>query len=144
MTRSSGDHHLNVSAADRGDDPAAALGDVWLALDALPRSAAPPNATASTIEMVALSARRHAASPSTRSWLVAVGLVVAAFLGGAAVGRLTAPGVDPRVLEQIDLLRERLERLDRQPRLPPRPFNEWERPPRRGPQPPRESPPPPR
>lgn len=139
MTRSSGDHEANVSAADGGDDPAAAFGDLWLALDALPRSAAPPNATASTIEMVALSAR-HAASPSTRSWLAAVGLVIAAFLGGAAVGRLTAPSIDPRVLEQIDMLRQRLERLDRQPR----PFNEWERPPRRGPQPPREIPQPPR
>ena len=45
--------------ADERDDPAAALGDIWEALDSLPRSATSPGATATTIEMVAISAQHR-------------------------------------------------------------------------------------
>lgn len=113
MTAAIGGNDGEAPAARGDDNPADALGDIWTALDALPRSSTSPTATATTIEMVAVSAQQHAtAGPSTRAWLSAAGLVVAAFLGGAAAGRATLPSVEPKLLqqlpliEQFDLLRE--------------------------------------
>ena len=123
--------------ADERDDPAAALGDIWEALDSLPRSAPSPGATATTIEMVAISAQHRsavAARPSPLSWVTAAALVVAAFVGGAAAGRATLPGLGGRLLQQpwtfiehLDLLQEAgsvefLHEVDRRAYPPPRSF----------------------
>lgn len=102
--------------ADQRDDPAAALGEIWEALDSLPRSAPSPAATATTIEMVAISAQHRsavAARPAPQAWVAAAAAVVAGFLGGAAVGRATLPSPVGRSMvqqwpfvEHLDLLRE--------------------------------------
>lgn len=123
--------------ADERDDPAAALGDIWEALDSLPRSVPSPAATATTIEMVAISAQHRsaiAARPSPQAWAAAAALVVGAFVGGAAAGRATIPGPGGRLLQQswpfvehLDLLQEAgsvefLHEVDRRAYPPPRSF----------------------
>ena len=80
--------------ADERDDPAAALGDIWEALDSLPRSVPSPAATATTIEMVAISAQHRsliAARPSPLAWLAAAALLIGGFVGGLAAGRASVP-----------------------------------------------------
>jgi hypothetical protein len=123
--------------ADERDDPAAALGDIWEALDSLPRSVPSPAVTATTIEMVAISAQHRsaiAARPSPQAWVAAAALVVAGFVGGAAAGRATSPGPTSRFLQQawpfvehLDLLQEAgsvefLHEVDRRAYPPPRSF----------------------
>jgi hypothetical protein len=102
--------------ADDRDNPAAALGEIWEALDMLPRSVPSPAATATTIEMVAISAQHRsavAARPTPQVWLAAAALMAAGFLGGATAGRATLPGPAGRVAQQpwplvehLDLLQE--------------------------------------
>lgn len=123
--------------ADERDDPAAALGEIWGALDSLPRSAPSSAATATTIEMVAISAQHRsavAARPAPQAWVAAAVAVVAGFLGGAAIGRATLPGPAGRsqpqqwpFVEHLDLLREAgsvefLHEVDRRAYPPPRAF----------------------
>jgi len=123
--------------ADERDDPAAALGDIWEALDALPRSTPSSAATATTIEMVAISAQHRsavAARPTPQAWLAAAALVAGGFLGGAAVGRATLPTVGGRLpaqqgplVEHLELLQEAgsvefLHEVDRRGYPPPRSF----------------------
>jgi hypothetical protein len=101
---------------DERDDPASALGDIWEALDALPRSTLSSAATATTIEMVAISAHNRsalAARPTPQAWVAALVAVVSGFLIGTAAGRatLTAPGgrVPPSqwpFVAYLDLLQE--------------------------------------
>lgn len=96
----------SARAASAADDPAAALGDIWEALDSLPRSVTPPSVTATTIEMVAVSAQSRAvlaARPTPLAWLAAAGLTIAGFLGGVAAGRSTLPSPDDRLLQQLPL-----------------------------------------
>lgn len=99
---------------DERDDPATALGDIWAALDSLPRSAPSPAATATTIEMVAISAQHRsavAARPAPQAWVAAVTVVIASFLGGAAAGRATLPSPAARMMPQQWPLVEHLELL---------------------------------
>lgn len=100
--------------ADDHDDPAAALGEIWEALDSLPRSTPSPAATATTIEMVAISSQHRSAvasRPSPQAWVAAVALVVAGFVGGAAAGRATVPGMGGRFQQQQWPFVEHLELL---------------------------------
>lgn len=132
--------------ADERDEPAAALGIVWEALDSLPRSVPSPDATATTIEMVAISAQHRsivAAQPAPLAWVAAVAIVTAGFLGGMVAGRVTAP---VRPLPGRPFMDRERPATDRE-----RPFNSRERPvneqgwpPRRGPPPRGEIPAPPR
>jgi len=98
-----------------GSQPAGDLGDVWDALDALPRSSASIDMAATTIDMAAVTAERNPGTGTFRGWVnggapargwlwpaVAVG---ASLLGGALVGRATAPDPDVRVLEYLPLVR---------------------------------------
>jgi hypothetical protein len=128
--------------ADERDDPAAALGDIWAALDSLPRSEPSAAATATTIEMIAISAQHRsliAGRPSPLAWLAAALLLVGGFVGGLAAGRasvLTRPM--PLTPGRPFVDRER-PLNDRQ-----KPFNDRAWPPRRGPPPRGEIPAPPR
>ena len=113
-----------------GAGPAADLDGVWELLDVLPRIAAKPSLTASTIEMVAISvsgaslrggSTRRGASSTTQNkpawngsradilaaswhaskWVAASATVVSSLLVGALIGRATAPNPDNRVLEYL-------------------------------------------
>lgn len=123
--------------ADNHDDPATALGAIWEALDSLPRSLPSPAATATTIEMVAISAQHRsalAARPSPQAWVAAAALVVAGFVAGAAAGRATVPEPGGRLqqqqwplVEHLELLQEAgsvefLHEVDRRAYPPPRSF----------------------
>jgi len=117
------DHDL--PAADR--DPAAALGDVWDALDALPRLATPPSVTATTIEMVAVSAQHRAvlaARPTPLAWLGAASLVIAGFVGGCLAGRTTLPATLGRFPQPFPAAPRDPLRPDERPRPPLRGFIE--------------------
>lgn len=142
--RSAGDDGPDfAAAAGRGDalpqasdavEPADALGEVWNLLDALPRAAASPSMTATTIEMAAVEAERSAGSiaalppsvagrrgaastprsrPVGRRTLAAAALVAGSLVAGIVAGRATAPNTDHRrtleylpVVQNLDLLRE--------------------------------------
>lgn len=119
------------------DDPATALGEIWEALDLLPRPTPSPAATATTVEMVAIAAQHRSAlasRPSPQAWVAAVALVVAGFVGGAAAGRATVPGMSGRFQQQqwpfveyLELLQEAgsvefLSEVDRRGYPPPRSF----------------------
>jgi hypothetical protein len=128
-------------------DPAAALGEVWEALDALPRSATPPSATATTIEMVAVSAQHRAvlaARPTPLAWLGAAALVIGGFVGGFMAGRATLPVPDVRFPHGFPPPSRDFPRPHDRARPVPRPLNEREPEFRRGPSHPAETPQPPR
>jgi len=90
--------------------PAEALGGVWEALDMLPRSAASPTLTSTTVEMAAVAVRgagetRAQRAGSSRGWWMP-GLVILGGLGlGLAAGRSTAPDPDIRALEYLPVIR---------------------------------------
>jgi hypothetical protein len=129
-----GDGPDSAAAARRGDappaapeavEPADALADVWDLLDALPRAAAGPSMTATTIEMVAVEVERSAGSlaavpnasarrgpapprpagPTTRRLLGAAAVVAGSLLAGIVAGRATAPGIQRRGLERLPAVR---------------------------------------
>ncbi|MFM7107714.1 MAG: hypothetical protein ACKOZU_03810 [Planctomycetaceae bacterium] len=112
MSGSTPDRAADEAAADA--TPAGALSDVWLMLDELPRGAASPALTATTIEMaaVAVDAAGRKGRPGARAWLAPAAAVVAALVAGVMAGRVTAPDPDRRLLEHLavvrhlDLLRE--------------------------------------
>ena len=98
-------------------DPAADLGPVWDALDALPRAAASATLAATTVELAAVAGARGSRGASGASrhlvrWIGRGVAVAAALLAGIVAGRFTAPDPDVRVLEHLplvqhlDLLRE--------------------------------------
>ena len=131
---------------DRGDDrPAGLLGDVWDALDVLPKAAAPASMTATTIEMAAIGSRvRVAAAPRSPWWWFLAAVVVAGcFAIGLVAGRLTLPRLEPRLPARLppreairgiieeEMARQRLEQPERQrDRRRPRPPAETPEPPR--------------
>jgi hypothetical protein len=98
-----------------GSQPAGDLGDVWDALDALPRTSASIDMAATTIDMAAVTAERSPAGATVRGWLSRGApsrgrvwpfvAVAASLLGGAIMGRATAPDPDVRVLEYLPLIR---------------------------------------
>lgn len=126
----------------RDDTPAEALGEAWELLDILPRSAATPSMTATTLEMVAASAAgnaRPSIGPTRRSpwsgimlWVVPAAAVIGGLVLGYMLGRATAPTAERRppgnVFERIEaleeeqrLLRQRQETRERDWRRRPEP-----------------------
>lgn len=89
--------------------PEGALSDVWVLLDELPRGAASPMLTATTIEMaaVAVDPRGAAGGPGAgrRAWLGPAAIVAAALAVGAVAGRVTAPDPDRSLLEHLAVVR---------------------------------------
>lgn len=124
------------------DDPADVLGDVWEALDLLPRSTMPASMAATTIEMAAVSARARTAavSRSPGAWLLAAVAVAGCFAIGMVAGRMSLPRPEPRTpprmpareiieAEAAKQRRQAVERF-RDQRRPPRPPAEIPAPPR--------------
>jgi hypothetical protein len=108
----------------RDDTPADAIGAAWELLDILPRSAATPSMTATTLEMVAASAAgnaRPSSGPTRRSpwsvimlWVVPAAAVIGGLAFGYVLGRATAPVVERRPPANVF---ERIEALEEQQRL---------------------------
>lgn len=122
--------------------PADVLGDVWTALDLLPRSTMPASMTATTIEMAAVSARARvvAAPRSPGTWLLVAVAVAGCFAIGLVAGRMSLPRPEPRLPPRMpprEVIEEEMARQRRQ---------QWERTrdQRRPPRPPAEIPAPPR
>lgn len=122
---------------DSRSAPAADLGPVWDALDALPRATASATLAATTVELAAVAGARRTLGKTRgdrriMGWLGPVATVAAALLTGIVAGRITAPDPDVRILEHLplvqhfDLLREAgstkfLEEMQRRRyQLPPR------------------------
>jgi len=106
---------MSDAARSGGSQPASDLADVWDALDALPRAAAPIDMAATTIDMAAVTAERSpgagtirglvAGMASSPGWLLPAVAVAASLVGGAVLGRLAAPDPDARVLEHLPVIR---------------------------------------
>ncbi|MFM8735493.1 MAG: hypothetical protein ACKOC8_09895 [Pirellulales bacterium] len=90
-----------------GTTPIDDLGDLWDALDALPRQSSSIDMAATTVEMVAAVAEPAARPPAspTRLWLMPLALVAASLLAGVVAGRIIAPDPDARILDQLPLVR---------------------------------------
>jgi len=96
-------------------NPAGDLGEVWDALDVLPRSEASPSMAATTVDLVAVTTERSVAGRTTRglvpvagasrSWIVPVVVVACGLVAGVVAGRMTAPDPDARILEDLPVIR---------------------------------------
>lgn len=106
---------MSRTAADDGGEAgqpasaAAALGEVWEALDALPRARAAAPLAATTLELVATAVEPAppgggAGSRSWR-WLGPVATVCAALVCGFVAGRIAAPDPDEYLLRNLPLVR---------------------------------------
>lgn len=106
----------SASTAAPGEPEAAprdVLADVWGVLDVLPRASGAIDMTATTVEMVAISADRpRSRMGPVRRWLVPAGAVAASLAAGLVSGWVTAPesqvrrGPDAALVGHLDLLRE--------------------------------------
>lgn len=100
------------SASER---PADDLGEVWEALDALPRAAASVDMAATTLDLAAVTAGRGGAGDTLRRglrlpgaprrWLWPALAVAGSLVVGVVLGRATAPDPDQLVLESLPLIR---------------------------------------
>jgi hypothetical protein len=127
------------SPHDDAAAPAAALGDVWQLLDELPPATASRTLAATTVELAAVgtaarlrSGWRGWVERGLTGWRGPAVIVGVALVAGLVAGRLTQPGLDGRLLDDLplvlhlDLLREAgsekfLEALAaRDPGVPPR------------------------
>ena len=93
---------------DAVDAPAGALSDVWVLLDELPRGAASPALTATTIEMAAVAAAPvggREGRAGIRAWAGPAAVVATALVAGLIAGRATAPDPDRRLLEHLPIVR---------------------------------------
>ena len=95
-------------AAEARDVPAEALSDVWGLLDELPRGAASPVLTATTIEMAAVAGagpRARGSRSGVGTWLGPAAVVATALVVGVIAGRATAPDPDRMLLEHLPIVR---------------------------------------
>jgi hypothetical protein len=110
MTRLPDDQSPRPAGAEA---PADDLGDVWGALDALPRAESSIDMAATTIDMVAVAVDGAGDKPSSggahgpglRRWLLPVAAVTASLVAGIVAGRVTTSDPDVRVLEYLPLIR---------------------------------------
>lgn len=95
--------------------PAEDLGEVWEALDALPRAAASVDMAATTLDLAAVTAGRGGAGDTLRhgrrllgsrqSWPWPALALAGSLVVGVVLGRATAPDPDQLVLESLPLIR---------------------------------------
>lgn len=95
--------------------PASDLGEIWDALDALPRASASIDMAATTVDMAAVTRSRSTARPPIRAaggrpgtwreWLLPAVAVAGSLMAGMVAGRVTAPDPDVRILEYLPLVR---------------------------------------
>ena len=101
--------------ASQGSVPASDLGEIWSALDSLPRASASIDMAATTIDMAAVTTARSAPRAtlrmgrgqptSWRNWLLPAVAVAGSLIAGIVVGRVTVPDPDLRILESLPLVR---------------------------------------
>lgn len=110
---------------------AAALGDVWEALDCLPRARATAPLAATTVEMVTGVVEPEPTGRGFLPWFAPIATVCAALVCGIVAGRISGPTADEFLLinlplvRHVDLLQELhsvefLEELERTKPQPPR------------------------
>lgn len=95
-------------AGEGAADPSLDLGSVWGALDNLPRAAASPTLTATTVEMAAVGVRaggEMAGRGTTRGWILPAGAILGGLLAGLILGRASAPDPDQRSLEYLPVIK---------------------------------------
>ena len=94
--------------------PADDFGELWQALDSLPRTAASTDMAATTVDMAAIAAGRTSprapvgrsgSGAPDRRWFLPAAAVVGSLVVGLIAGRLTAPDPDIRILESLPLVR---------------------------------------
>ena len=95
--------------------PADDLGEIWGALDALPRASASTDMAATTVDMAAVTTARSPSRPTIRlgggrpgawrEWLLPAVAVAGSLMAGIVAGRVTAPDPDVRILEYLPLVR---------------------------------------
>lgn len=101
--------------ASPGGVPASDLGEIWGALDSLPRASASIDMAATTIDMAAVATGRsapraslrmgHGRPRSWRDWILPAVAVAGSLIAGIVIGRVTVPDPDLRILESLPLVR---------------------------------------
>ena len=95
-------------------NPADDFGELWEALDSLPRAAASTDMAATTVDMAAIAAGRTSrrdpfgrsgSGAPDRRWFLPAAAVVGSLVVGLIAGRLTAPDPDIRILESLPVVR---------------------------------------
>lgn len=107
--------HDRPGAGSGSSLPASDLGEIWEALDALPRASASLDMAATTVDMAAVTRGRATSRPALRlgggrpvawrEWLLPAVAVAGSLMAGIVAGRVTAPDPDVRILEYLPLVR---------------------------------------
>ena len=147
ITPSDSSLHSSAAPPPPSPPPAAALEGIWELLDVLPQAESPPDLSATTIEMVALSltggkSTTHSFARtwqrgSTGRWAIAAAAVMGALVLGVLAGRASLPSPSARLVaflpiaQHVDLLVEAgsvtfLQALAAQPYPPPRQFDAFQ------------------
>ena len=147
ITPSDSSLHSSAAPPPPSPPPAAALEGIWELLDVLPQAESPPDLSATTIEMVALSlaggkSTTHSFARtwqrgSTGRWAIAAAAVMGALVLGVLAGRASLPSPSARLIaflpiaQHVDLLVEAgsvtfLQALAAQPYPPPRQFDAFQ------------------